>query len=752
MAKKAKKKTKKKAKVKKNVKKEDINVVKEIKKRKVPIFVTIIFFLIVIIVLLFLGIKINFAIKDELQIALEPQDVYIDNEYKTPFDLNFTLENGNFFFCEKRCNLVLKDISSGEILDEDEVGLEANQRVHLDYELDIDEMGRGQKTYIFEIECTNIKSAVCTTSEGRRLKSSIITVDYGLNRTERTLKEHLNKTLTESLESIRALESTFFSDKDYISRIGSPDSLIRANDDVLFEIGSAKARIENLLEAWRDQDYVRLSKMTFQIGFSDVREKIIAYVDNHNKAYALLNSMVSDPWLSKMHEFYARNSEPDRIGSIIESLNTIKQVNYSQKLVRDLELLNATIAQTKTIYYQDIDGFYIRANIPIIRKKLVLEAVNNITLRDIDIRDVDCDLAEQINSLIHNNTNASDAEFVKMADNMLIGDPRFASFVNASVYNITTYNVTIAPLDIGYCNPFDKVYLDNSTVPLLEQSFQSIPSNYSTRLYEGDFRCCFAGECSDCESGLRPVIFIHGHLVNNDNSPELSLAAFAKIQQRMDTYINGGQLDIKSETPWHRAILPMSVRASYYYITYYDVGAYTISTQVTTGIENYAIRLKEIVEKVKSRTGSVDVDIVAHSMGGLVAREYMALFGDKSVNKLIMIATPNHGVKGSVKDFCGILGSDKECQDLAYGSIFLKRLNSRDPPDIDAYTIRATGCDMSGEDGDGIALAQNVQLDFATNYEIKGRCTNLLGNDLHSNILDPDIYPQTYDLIVEILS
>jgi len=741
MAKKAKK-------VKKNIKK-DINVVKEIKKRKVPIFITIIFFLIVIVVLLFLGIKINFAIKDELQITLEPQDIYIDNSHKTPFDLNFTIENGNFFFCEKRCSHVLKDVSAGEILDEDVVELQANQRVKIDYELEIENIGRGQKTYVFEIECKNIKSAVCTTGEGRRLKSSIVTVDFGLNRTERTLKEHLNGTMTEYLKSIKVLESVYLSDKDYISRLGSPIELIKANDDVLFEIKSAKSRMDDLLDVWRGQDYLDLSKRDFQIKQSDVRSGILTYVERFNRAHSLLNRMVTDKSLLEMHEFYARNND-NQIGSIISSLNAIRLVPFSEKFISDLELLNATIAKTKTIYVQDIDGFYIRTNLPIIRKKLVLEAVNNITLRDIDTRVVDCDLAQEINTFIDNGSNASDAEFVKMADNMLLDDPRFAKLVNASPFNITTYNVTITPLDIGYCAPYDKAFLDNSTAAIIDQDFSDIPSNFSTEIYEGEPQCCFNGVCSDCITGLTPVIFIHGHLVNNDNSPELSLAAFAKMQQRMEEYINGGQLVVKSDTKW-RAIRPISVRASYYYITYYDVGAYTLSTQVTTGIENYAIRLKEIIENVKSRTGSDEVDIVAHSMGGLVAREYMALFGEASVNKLIMIATPNHGVKGSVKDFCGILGSDKECQDLAWGSIFLKRLNSRDPPAADIYTVRATGCDMSGEDGDGIALSTSVPLDFATNYEIKGKCTNLLGNDLHSNILDPDIYPQTVDLIIDLL-
>ncbi len=57
-----------------------------------------------------------------------------------------------------------------------------------------------------------------------------------------------------------------------------------------------------------------------------------------------------------------------------------------------------------------------------------------------------------------------------------------------------------------------------------------------------------------------------------------------------------------------------------------------------------ALELKEKIAEVKALTGSTKVDLVTHSMGGLVARQYIETPGYASdVDQLIFIATPHHG-------------------------------------------------------------------------------------------------------------
>jgi hypothetical protein len=59
--------------------------------------------------------------------------------------------------------------------------------------------------------------------------------------------------------------------------------------------------------------------------------------------------------------------------------------------------------------------------------------------------------------------------------------------------------------------------------------------------------------------------------------------------------------------------------------------------------------LKCLIDEVKQKTNSNKVDIVAHSMGGLVVKDYVAKFGQDSVDKFIAIATPHLGAPKAAK-------------------------------------------------------------------------------------------------------
>lgn len=56
-----------------------------------------------------------------------------------------------------------------------------------------------------------------------------------------------------------------------------------------------------------------------------------------------------------------------------------------------------------------------------------------------------------------------------------------------------------------------------------------------------------------------------------------------------------------------------------------------------------ATRLKEQIDKIKTQTGSSKVDLVAHSMGGLLVKEYLQKYGGNSLGKFIDIGTPHLG-------------------------------------------------------------------------------------------------------------
>lgn len=267
-------------------------------------------------------------------------------------------------------------------------------------------------------------------------------------------------------------------------------------------------------------------------------------------------------------------------------------------------------------------------------------------------------------------------------------------------------------------------------------------------------KCCSDNECLSDES-LYPVLFLHGHAFNSDNSPDYSLDAFNKLVAELekDGYINAGTITPKSDFSevsygdWGLLPKPISVKGSYYLVSYYNVGGYSLGQQKSENIETYAIRLKELIELLKYRTSRKKIIIISHSMGSLVVRSYLEIFGDSSVHKVIMIAPPNKGISGSITEYCPLLGEKKECKDMSKNSIFIKKLNdpSKIPEDAKIYAIIGSGCTMEDGIGDGIVLKESAELDYVKNYYINGTCSQF--SLLHTEILDIEKYPEVYESI-----
>ncbi len=140
-------------------------------------------------------------------------------------------------------------------------------------------------------------------------------------------------------------------------------------------------------------------------------------------------------------------------------------------------------------------------------------------------------------------------------------------------------------------------------------------------------------------------------------------------------------------------------------------------------------------------------------MVGLVASRYVQIFGDDDIDKIVMIATPNKGISGSISDYCGFIGENRECQDMQENSLFINKLNDplKQPTKARLYSIIGQGCQTNKGDGDGIVLDQNAKLENAKLYFVNGTCSGLFGENLHTEILDIEKYPKTYGIVTEIL-
>jgi len=88
-----------------------------------------------------------------------------------------------------------------------------------------------------------------------------------------------------------------------------------------------------------------------------------------------------------------------------------------------------------------------------------------------------------------------------------------------------------------------------------------------------------------------------------------------------------------------------------------------------------ARQLGWFVDEVRERTGATEVDLIGHSMGGVVARYYVTLAGgDPYVRNLITLGSPHAGTDVSR------LGIGHPTRELVLGSQLVDRLAAAPPP------------------------------------------------------------------------
>ncbi len=87
-----------------------------------------------------------------------------------------------------------------------------------------------------------------------------------------------------------------------------------------------------------------------------------------------------------------------------------------------------------------------------------------------------------------------------------------------------------------------------------------------------------------------------------------------------------------------------------------------------------ARQLGWFVDQVREATGATEVDLIGHSMGGVVARYYLALAGgDRYVKNLITLGSPHAGTDVSA------IGVGHPARELLLGSKLLARVSAAPP-------------------------------------------------------------------------
>jgi hypothetical protein len=285
--------------------------------------------------------------------------------------------------------------------------------------------------------------------------------------------------------------------------------------------------------------------------------------------------------------------------------------------------------------------------------------------------------------------------------------------------------------------------------------------SYSFTLNEPSPICCLSNECYSCiedSSSNYPIILVHGHSFNEKLSAELSMEAFSDMANHLenDGYLNAGYFYGSEYSEISKGYLgkinkSIVVEATYYLDTSTTEEGSFILDSKWEDIDTYSERLNEIVTNVKYLTGKDKVIIVAHSMGGLVTRNYLKIYGDESVDRLILVGIPNHGIDGFVRNYCATFGADIECNEMDENSTFIYELNSVSLPNVPLYNIVGLGCFWEGSDGDGIVKNESAYLpgENVENVYVNGTCSGV--DFFHVRMIKPTSHPEIYKIIKDFI-
>jgi len=347
---------------------------------------------------------------------------------------------------------------------------------------------------------------------------------------------------------------------------------------------------------------------------------------------------------------------------------------------------------------------------------------------------------EKLNSSLSNlsRENISYADYYSLSND-------FMDINLDNIFAICSRNVRKVALDPLYSEP---IVIENISTDVLEYQLDAKEPS-----------CCYHNICRDCCANCEktnPLIMLHGHSFNVKTSAYTSTESFNQMEEKLTNDLKYISIGTPEKTLYNKADLgqnhaPIMMKATYYLASYTDnLGQISVETK-TGNIDTYAIGLKEIIDYVKYITGSEKVDIVAHSMGGLVVRRYLQVFNDESIEKLIMIGTPNKGIDAETYTYCKIFGELNECNDMYYDGVFMKKLNDpKNQPSMPrTLIIIGSGCDTNGNDGDGVVSVQNAMLSNTSLVTINGTCAGT--EQLHTNLLNIELYPEVYNAIKDFL-
>ncbi len=642
--------------------------------------------IIAIILLIIFGAKIYLYIRmligNDVIITIIPDKENLFLVHQQEQEINIKISALANLFCNVECNYTFKDISDDVIYENSTLNLKVTDSATKIYTITAPAKGTGQKLYRLETSCVAIKTYFCDTENKTNKDSVLITMDYNYTEQESLTKEQLKNEFYSYVNKTNTLNYTTF--------------IIQQNKNLLEEkiLDTITKNISQLTETNKELDTMlgNITTLWKQDEFSEITSQL-----NHIQT-----------------KIISQENETDQLNKIIE---------------KEIEQYNSFIS-----------------NITQIQKELEIYQTQNFTK----------EISKILDSTITNFNILKN--YFKQKDFLINQNNRFLNFY-------ANYTQTKIILDQEILNNTEKNYsstiqISNSTLGKIQEINKLTFTPKEHILEEQNPQCCLFSECKDCcnESCYSnpknyPIIFIHGHSFNAKISSEQALDSFEEMQIKLekDNYtINAGSIIVNVPEAtikgiWGENPEPVSVKSSYYFDTIINQTNFNTLQTKEDSIDTYAIRLKDIIDTVEYKTNREKVIIIAHSMGGLVTRRYMQLFGDDSLEKVILIGTPNHGIDQNTLALCKVFGAEKECDDMSENSILINKLKNQKKPSVNIYNIIGIGCSTNRETGDGIVTNSSAYLNWAQNYYVNGTCSDF--TYLHTKLVLPRESPQTYEIV-----
>ena len=600
-------------------------------------------------------------------------------------DINFKISIQGNSFCKAECNYRFNDISRNETIKEENFTLDLIPRT-VNFTLEPKRLGKGQELYRLDLKCKGVYSTLCQITEKENIQNILISLQYDLNDDEKLLKENS----LQKLNLLRVNLNSWHSDLIYFNESINELNKSALIDEIIYDKSSLEESIIELDDKLEKLKLLWKKQDYFILNESLGSEEI--FFNYFKKDIIEFNKTVED-------NLYLFNS-------ILEKLNLSRNMLNE---MRSALILNETNFSRYLEVNETISDFN--------SKLKTIQARNSIELKNM------------LSKEIFNKTLELYHDFKNQTSNITIPE---GVYNNLSKINFKKIEFLKQDYNLGVS--FDE-------------------PNEECCVFNDCNDCCLGGSCLEKEENL-PIVFVHGHDFSKYASAENSLYQLDKIQDKLEQagFLNAGAISMNSKTGdygvWGKANIPITVKLSYYLDLKNNSGEYVLTSFKNENITAYANRLKNLIDIVKYKTGKQKVVIVAYSMGGLVSRKYIQLYGQDSVSKLILVAVPNKGIVGEISSFCPVLGESKECDDMEVNSTFMQELAQANNLTIPNYAIIGTGCTMLNGKGDGIVLEKNAKLEGATTFTIKGDCS---GGFLHTKINDPKLYPKAYGIIKEIL-